>query len=105
MSESTKYDLFMKEIESLEQMVQGYVAESENATNEKNILKQKVDSLLKENEVLVLKIKELEKKLNSVDEKSLTAGIKKTNLDLQERQNLKNQIDDLIARIDYHIRS
>ncbi|MFZ1290601.1 MAG: hypothetical protein WAR79_10960 [Melioribacteraceae bacterium] len=105
MSESTKYDLFMKEIESLEQMVQGYVAENENVTNEKSILKQKVESLTTENEVLVLKIKELEKKLNTVDEKSSAVGIKKTTLDLQERQNLKNQIDDLIARIDYHIRS
>lgn len=105
MSESSKYDLFMKEIESLEQLVQGYVAENEITSNEKIVLKQKVDSLTKENEVLVLKIKELEKKLNSVDEKTSSAGIKKPNLDLQERQNLKNQIDDLIARIDYHIRS
>ncbi|MBK7106311.1 MAG: hypothetical protein IPH62_13610 [Ignavibacteriae bacterium] len=105
MSESTKYDLFMKEIESLEQMVQGYVADTEIVTSEKINLKQKVESLSKENEVLVLKIKELEKKLNTADEKSSLGGIKKTNLDLQERQNLKNQIDDLIARIDYHIRS
>ncbi len=105
MSESKKYDLFMKEIESLEQMVHEYVAENEKYSSEHDSLKQKVENLTKENEVLVLKIKELEKKINTAEEKSAISGIKKTNLDLQERQNLKNQIDDLIARIDYHIRS
>lgn len=105
MSESTKYDLFMKEIESLESVIQSHVSETEIVTNEKNALKQKVDSLTKENEVLILKIKELEKKLNTAEDKSSTVGIKKSTLDLQERQNLKSQIDDLIARIDYHIRS
>jgi hypothetical protein len=104
-SESTKYDLFMKEIESLEQMVHTYVAENEKTSSEQSALKQKVDSLTKENEVLVLKIKELEKKINTAEEKSVISSVKKTNLDLQERQNLKSQIDDLIARIDYHIRS
>ncbi len=105
MSESTKYDLFMKEIESLESVIQSHVSETEIVTNEKNALKQKVDSLTKENDVLILKIKELEKKLNTAEDKSSTVGIKKSTLDLQERQNLKSQIDDLIARIDYHIRS
>ncbi len=67
------------------------------------LCKLKLISLQKENEVLVLKIKELEKKINQTDEiKSVSS---KTNLDLSERENLKNQIDDLITRIDYHIRS
>lgn len=105
MSESTKYDLFMKEIESLERMVHDYVVENEKFSTDHVSLQQKVENLTKENEVLVLKIKELEKKINTAEEKSAISGIKKTNLDLQERQNLKNQIDDLIARIDYHIRS
>ncbi len=105
MNDASKYDLFIKEIESLEHMVQNLVINVDKQETEKNILDQKNESLLKENEVLVLKINELEKKLNSAEEKSSNIGVKKTNLDLFERENLKNQIDDLIARIDYHISS
>lgn len=63
MSESTKYDLFMKEIESLESVIQSHVSETEIVINEKNALKQKVDSLTKRKRRSIVKIKELEKKL------------------------------------------
>lgn len=103
MSDSSKYDLFMDEIVSLEKMVQKFVSENIVIEDEKNALQAKVSNLQKENEVLVLKIKELEKKINQTDEiKSVSS---KPNLDSSERENLKNQIDDLITRIDYHIRS
>ena len=95
----------MKEIESLEKEVQGYVVGAEKVEGEKSILQQKVDSFSKENDVLVLKIKELERKLNTVEEKVANTNVTKTNLDGSERENLKVQIDDLISRIDYHIRS
>jgi uncharacterized protein YaaN involved in tellurite resistance len=93
----------MDEIVSLEKMVQKFVSDNIAIEEEKLSLQNKVKSLQKENEVLVLKIKELEKKINQTEEiKSVSS---KTNLDLSERENLKNQIDDLITRIDYHIRS
>jgi hypothetical protein len=101
-SDTSKYDLFMDEIVSLEKMVQKFVIDNVEVVEQKSTLENKVENLEKENEILVLKIKDLEKKINKVEEKS-TEG--KTNLDLNERQNLKNQIDDLINRIDYHIRS
>ena len=103
MSDSSKYDLFMDEIVTLEKMVQKFVSDNIAVEGEKSVLENKVKSLLKENEVLVLKIKELEKKISKTEEiKSVSS---KTNLDLSERENLKIQIDDLITRIDYHIRS
>ena len=100
---SSKYDLFMDEIVSLEKMVQKFVSDNLTIEEEKLVLEKKVSSLQKENEVLVLKIKELEKKIIKTEEVNSVSG--KTNLDLSERENLKNQIDDLITRIDYHIRS
>ena len=100
---SSKYDLFMDEIVSLEKMVQKFVSDNLVIEEEKVVLEKKVSSLQKENEVLVLKIKELEKKIIKTEE--VTSVSSKTNLDLSERENLKNQIDDLITRIDYHIRS
>lgn len=103
MSDTSKYDLFMEEIVSLEKMVQKFVVENEEIENEKTTLESKVDNLEQENEVLVLKIKELEKKLNNAENKKVPES--KSNLDFSERENLKNQIDDLISKIDYHIRS
>ena len=100
---SSKYDLFMDEIVALEKMVQKFVSDNLTIEEEKLVLEKKVSSLQKENEVLVLKIKELEKKIIKTEEVNSVSG--KTNLDLSERENLKNQIDDLITRIDYHIRS
>ena len=93
----------MDEIVSLEKMVQKFVSDNLTIEEEKLVLEKKVSSLQKENEVLVLKIKELEKKIIKTEEVNSVSG--KTNLDLSERENLKNQIDDLITRIDYHIRS
>jgi flagellar biosynthesis chaperone FliJ len=102
-SDTSKYDLFMDEIVALEKMVQKFVIDNVEVVEQKSTLEFKLDNLEKENEILVLKIKELEKKINKVEENTSAEG--KTNLDLNERQNLKNQIDDLISRIDYHIRS
>lgn len=93
----------MDEIVSLEKMVQKFVIENVEVVEKKSTLESKVENLEKENEVLVLKIKELERKINAVDDISSVADT--PNLDLNERQNLKNQIDDLISRIDYHIKS
>ena len=93
----------MDEIVSLEKMVQKFVVDNEGIENEVSILQTKVDNLAQENEVLVLKINELEKKLNSAENN--IAHNTKTSLDFSERENLKNQIDDLITKIDYHIQS
>ena len=93
----------MDEIVSLEKMVQKFVIENVEVVEKKTTLETKVENLEKENEVLVLKIKELERKINVVEDNSSVADT--PNLDLNERQNLKNQIDDLISRIDYHIKS
>lgn len=103
MSDTSKYDLFMDEIVSLEKMVQKFVIDNVEVVEKKSTLETKVENLEKENEVLVLKIKELERKINAVEDNSSVADT--PNLDLNERQNLKNQIDDLICRIDYHIKS
>lgn len=93
----------MDEIVSLEKMIQNFVAENQEIEFEKIALAEKAKTLEKENEILILKIKELEKKLNKAEEVSTSSA--KTQLNFSERENLKDQIDDLIARIDYHIRS
>jgi septal ring factor EnvC (AmiA/AmiB activator) len=102
-SDTSKYDLFMDEIVSLEKMIQKFVAQKEEIEDEKLNLQKKLNNLEKENEILIQKIKGLEKQLNNPEENIKDST--KSKLDLSERENLKNQIDDLISRIDYHIRS
>jgi len=104
MGNTSKYDLFIDEIVSLEKMVQKHVIESQELREANSVLNSKLENFEKENEVLVLKIQEVEKKLNKAEDKS-SSDISKSTLDVKERQNLKSQIDDLIERIDYHIRS
>jgi predicted nucleic acid-binding Zn-ribbon protein len=103
-SDTSKYDLFNDEIDSLEKMVQKFVAENLELEEKKSAISEKVEKLERENEILVTKINELEKKLTKAEDKP-SSSVGKTKLDLSERENLKNQIDDLIERIDYHIRS
>ena len=103
MADTSKYDLFLNEIGSLEKAVQKFVSNNVELEEEKLSLITRVNKLQKENEILVLKIKDLEKQISVAEDVKTSAG--KTNLDLTERENLKNQIDDLISRIDYHIRS
>lgn len=103
MADTSKYDLFLNEIVSLEKAVQKFVSNNAELEEEKLSLITRVNKLQKENEILVLKIKDLEKQISVAEDVKTSAG--KTNLDLTERENLKNQIDDLISRIDYHIRS
>ena len=94
----------MEEVVSLEKVIQKYVIETHEQEEERSILNSKVENLEKENKVLVLKIQELEKKLSKAEDSSASV-ISKSTLDVKERQNIKSQIDDLIERIDYHIRS
>ena len=103
MADTSKYELFINEIVLLEKAVQKFVSENEELEEEKLSLIDRANKLQKENEILVLKIKDLEKQINIAE--GVNSSASKTNLDLTERENLKNQIDDLITRIDFHIRS
>lgn len=102
MGDKAKYDIFMNELIDLEKQVQKFVVENSASLTEITNLKEKISTLEKENEVLVLKIKELEKKLHSAEEEKAVGD---TVLDVKDREELKSQIDELISRIDYHIRS
>ncbi len=103
MSETTKHDYFMEELNSLEKRIYVFVQKHEEVLNENSELKALNKKLEKENEVLNLKLEELEEKLNEISEGELS--IEKIALDPDERKNLKNKIGELISKIDYHLRS
>ncbi len=104
MTDTSKYDLFLKELNSLEKMINSFVQKNNELLETKKVLEKKVTQLQNENEVLKLKIDELEGKVEEVLNKRADL-IDNNNISDVDREALISHIDDLIERIDYHIRS
>jgi len=94
--EKTKYDFFMEEINSLEKQVYALVQKGEALIEENSALNKKINQLEMENEVLLLKIEEIE---------SLNPGADLNNFSSEDRETLKKKIEDFISKIDNHIGS
>lgn len=104
MPDSSKYDLFMDELSSLEKQVYKFLQKTNDVNEENKTLQKRIKQLEKENEVLKLKVDDVEAKLNNafVDLESSQIG----NLfNDDEKLELKNKINDLITKIDFHLRS
>lgn len=93
----------MEELNSLEKRIYSFVQKHNDIVNENSELKTTVNKLEKENEVLNLKLEELEQKIKSITEEDFDSEF--LNLSPEEKNILKNKIGDLISRIDYHLRS
>jgi len=104
LSETSKYDFFMDELNSLEKQLYGFVQKTFELSEKNTRLEKKVHQLEKENEVLKLKIDEIESKLNnSLFNDNLSFSNESINL--EDRDYLKTKISELISKIDYHLRS
>lgn len=104
MPDSSKYDLFMDELSSLEKQVYKFLQKTNDVNEENKTLQKRIKQLEKENEILKLKVDDVEAKLNNafVDLESSQIG----NLfNDDEKLELKNKINDLITKIDFHLRS
>jgi len=99
LGETSKYSVFLEELNSLEKQVYAYVQKNSELTLEIEEIKKELESLQKENEVLKLKNEELEEKIEK------GAGVFPENMNSDEREALKLKLDSLINKIDYHIRS
>ena len=104
MAESSKYDIFMDELNSLEKEIYLFVQKSQEIMEANKKLDKKVDQLEKENEVLKLKVGEIESKLNSASfiEKNI---FEDGSTNWEDSESLKSKISELISKIDYHLRS
>lgn len=85
-------------------MINSFVQKNNELLETKKVLEKKVTQLQNENEVLKLKIDELEGKVEEVLNKRADL-IDNNNISDIDREALISHIDDLIERIDYHIRS
>lgn len=104
MAEVSKYDMFIDELNALEKQIYYYVQKGSELIEANKALSNRINQLEKENEILKKRIAEIESKISqsNFDEESLFGT---ENFKLEDREALKNKISELIAKIDYHLRS
>ncbi|OGU55013.1 MAG: hypothetical protein A2V66_08060 [Ignavibacteria bacterium RBG_13_36_8] len=104
MAETSKYDFFMDELSSLEKQLYTFVQKSFELTDKNSKIEKKMQQLEKENDVLKMKIREIENKLNNslFNDNSL---FNNDSLKLEDRELIKSKISELISKIEYHLRS
>lgn len=104
MAEGSKYDLFIDELNALEKQIYFFIQKGAELLEANQALSNRLTLLEKENDNLKKKISEIESKVS----KSLFNGdnlLGTESLKLEDREALKSKISELIARIDYHLRS
>ena len=104
MTDKTKYDYFMDELLSLEKQIYTVVQRSDELVDENNDLREEIENLQAENGALKNKLREIETSLaNQIGEnKDLFS---ENNLHSNEKEEIKEKIENLISRLDYHLRS
>ncbi|MGE5399109.1 MAG: hypothetical protein ACM3S2_01825 [Ignavibacteriales bacterium] len=104
MTELSKYDLILDELNSLEK--QFYILAKKNKDLLLRIenLERTNREFVFENSSLKSKVVELETRIEELkkENSNLRNG---SSLNLKERENLKAQINELISKIDFHLRS
>lgn len=104
MAETTKYDLFIDELNTLEKQIYYFIQKGSELIEANSGLNNRITQLEKENDSLKKRISEIESKLSkSVLNPNGVFGTGSINE--EEREALKSKINDLVARIDYHLRS
>ncbi len=101
MSEPTTYDYFMEELLALEKQIYIVVQKEEDFAEEKLALLKEIQALKDENEILRIKLGEAEKKA----EMSGNLFSESDESNTESKEIVKNKIDELINKIDNHLRS
>ncbi len=103
MAETTKYDILISELNSIESMVSILLSKYKD-TYERNIeLENKLAEANRQNEMLLQQIARMEEGIQNNKEAN-TADLFNS-LTMKERDNLKVKLQSLISKIDYHISS
>ncbi len=99
----TKYDIILSDLNFIESQASSVKDKFEELKNRNNELEDIVFLLKKEKNLLNQRIAQLESQLEQkpdVEENS-----EKLNLNVEEKEILKNKIKQLITKIDYHLSS
>lgn len=104
MTEKTKYDYFMDELLSLEKQIYTVVLKSDELVDENNDLREEIENLQSENGALKNKLREIETSLATQISENKDLFSEK-NVRSNEKEEIKEKIENLISRLDYHLRS
>ncbi|MFA3782088.1 hypothetical protein ABRY23_03370 [Melioribacteraceae bacterium 4301-Me] len=104
LSENSKYDLFLEELNALEKQVYYFIQKGIELSEFNEALEKKIAKLEAENTSLKKKLNEIEEKLSKpfFDESS---SLGDEFVKAEGKEKLKKKIDELIARLDFHLRS
>ncbi|MBN2570700.1 MAG: hypothetical protein JXA68_01115 [Ignavibacteriales bacterium] len=104
MPELIQYEYLNKELNELEKQLHAFIQKNEKLEEANSVIAKEFSRIEEENVILKAKIKELERKLAE-----LHYNLKEKNssefINIEDKQNFKRKIDDLIERIDYHLGS
>jgi hypothetical protein len=103
LSESSKYDLFLEELGSLEKQIYYFIQKGTELAETNQGLNNRITLLERENEALKKKLVEIESKVskNLMNDQNMFDS----SFNIEEKEALKNKITEMIAKIDYHLRS
>jgi predicted nucleic acid-binding Zn-ribbon protein len=105
LADSSKYEAFLNEINSLEKQVYLLVQKGNELFAKNSSLEKKTKQLEKENEVLRSKIEEIEKKLSGNVTNFETELFNSFSVPYEDKDNLKKKINELIVKIDRQLSS
>jgi len=94
----------MDELSSMEKEIYKFVRNSNDLIEQNKSLHKKVKQLEDENEVLKMKVEDIETKLNNayIDSENSTFN---SLFNEEDKEKLKAKISDLLTKIDFHLRS
>lgn len=104
MSDLTKIEILLSDLEILESLAKNLIADHQRAVEEKTALESRLTKILEENKNLRKRVGELER-----DNESLKTGTYAANLSLfdqmsdHEKDILVHKINDLILKINKHL--
>ncbi len=104
MSDISKYDLFLDELSALEKQIHYFIQKGNELMESNQGLSNRITLLERENDSLKRKIAEIELKVSKtlLNDQNIMGD---DTFNSEEKQALKNKINEMIARIDYHLRS
>lgn len=103
MAETSKYDILLSELSSIEGLI-STILDKYRDTYERNIeLEMKILEVTHENEILLNQLSKIEE--GALEKKEAMDSDLFNSLTLKERESLKVKLQSLISRIDYHISS
>jgi len=103
MSETSKQEVLLSDLSIIQSQVEILANKCKDLTEVNLELESQLSELKKENSDLEQKISKLESELQNIKKKSGTDFF--NSLNEKEREELRNNIGDLISRIDFHLSS